>query len=912
MLKIIGFSMEGSRLRENQNSGRVKTLPYEKKREVYDMQYMGLNELREKFLSFMESKGHLRLPSFPLIPKDDNSLLLINSGMAPMKKYFTGEVTPPRNRVTTCQKCIRTPDIERVGITARHGTYFEMLGNFSFGDYFKSEATAWAWEFFTKVLEMPEELLYCSVYEEDDEAVRIWTEEVGVDPSHIVRLGKEDNFWEHGSGPCGPCSEIYFDRGPEHGCGKPGCAVGCDCDRYVEVWNLVFSQFESDGKGHYTELAKKNIDTGMGLERLACVMQGVDNLFLVDTVQNIMKHISRIVGVNYGEDDKKDISLRVITDHIRSTTFMVADGVMPSNEGRGYVLRRLLRRAARHGRLLGYTKPFLYEVCDTVIKENASAYPELVEKKEYITKLIRIEEENFSKTIDQGMALLQSITDREDISVLSGEDAFKLNDTFGFPIDLTREILEERGIKVDVARFRELMQIQKQRSRKARKNAGADAWVSDSVDLSDLKATEFLGYTDYTSESKVLAIVKEGERTDRAQEGDNVIVVLDRTPFYAESGGQAADTGVIKAGSCSIDVDDVKKDPSGVFMHCCEITTGALAVGDTVSAEIDVERRQDIMRNHTAAHLLQAALREILGAHVQQAGQLVNEDMVRFDFTHFSAMTAEEMIETEKLVNDKILEGIPVTCTEMSIDEAKKKGAMALFGEKYGDIVRVVEAGDFSKEFCGGTHVDNTAKIGLFKLRQEGSVAAGVRRIEAVTGHNMLKYINNVIMAVGKASEALRLNSPLEIVQGAARMMEKFKEAEKEIERLKTEIAEYQAKSVFDNAEKVGDTAVVTALLTGTSPEMLRITCSEIVDVDVSAVAVLATVNDGKLTFACGCSKAAIAKGLKAGNIVRSVAQIAGGNGGGKPDIAMAGGKDITKADEALYAVKDIVKDILG
>ena len=875
------------------------------------MQYMGLNELREKFLSFMESKGHLRLPSFPLIPKDDNSLLLINSGMAPMKKYFTGEVTPPRNRVTTCQKCIRTPDIERVGITARHGTYFEMLGNFSFGDYFKSEATAWAWEFFTKVLEMPEELFYCSVYEEDDEAVEIWTKEVGVDPSHIVRLGKEDNFWEHGSGPCGPCSEIYFDRGPEKGCGKPDCHVGCDCDRFVEVWNLVFSQFESDGKGNYTELAKKNIDTGMGLERLACVMQGVDNLFLVDTVQNIMKHISQIVGVNYGENEKKDISLRVITDHIRSTTFMIADGVMPSNEGRGYVLRRLLRRAARHGRLLGRTEPFLYQVCDTVIKENASAYPELVEKKDYIIKLIKIEEENFAKTIDAGMNLLESIVENDDVSVLSGEDAFKLNDTFGFPIDLTREILAERGIEVDVERFHELMLLQKQRSRKARKNAGADAWVSDAVDFSDLSATEFIGYTDYESESKVVAIVKDGQRVDRAQEGENVVIVLDRTPFYAESGGQVADTGELSAGDCEIDVDDVKKDPSGIFMHMCEVSTGTIAVGDTVAAKIDIERRQDIMRNHTAAHLLQAALREVLGTHVQQAGQLVNEDTVRFDFTHFSAMTAEELLKVEKLVNDKILEGIPVTCTEMSIDEAKKKGAMALFGEKYGDIVRVVEAGEFSKEFCGGTHVNNTAKVGLFKIRQEGSVAAGVRRIEAVTGHNVINLLSNAVMAVGKAAEALHINNPLELVAGSVRMMERMKEAEKEIEKLKSEIAKSQIKNILSGAEKVGETSIVTALLSGTPSDMLRTMCGNITDAVDDVVAVLASVNDGKLTFACACSKTAIKKGLKAGNIVRSVAQIAGGNGGGKPDIAMAGGKDITKADEALYAVKDIVSGII-
>ncbi|MBQ9514819.1 MAG: alanine--tRNA ligase [Ruminococcus sp.] len=875
------------------------------------MQYMGLNDLREKFLSFMESKGHLRLPSFPLIPKDDNSLLLINSGMAPMKKYFTREVTPPRDRVTTCQKCIRTPDIERVGITARHGTSFEMLGNFSFGDYFKHEATAWAWEFFTKELEMPVDKLYVSIYQDDDEAFDIWTKEVGVDPSHMVRLGKEDNFWEHGSGPCGPCSEIYFDRGDEHGCGKPDCHVGCECDRFVEVWNLVFSQFESDGKGTYTPLARKNIDTGMGLERLACVMQGVDNLFLVDTVQNIMKHISAVVGVNYGENEKSDISLRVITDHIRSTTFMIADGVMPSNEGRGYVLRRLLRRAARHGRLLGYYEPFLYKICETVVKENASAYPELVEKQEYITKLIRVEEENFAKTIDQGMNMLQNIMEKADTTILSGEDAFKLNDTFGFPIDLTREILEEKGIAVDVERFRELMNIQKQRSRKARKNAGADAWVSDSVDLSDIAATEFIGYTEYESESKVLAIVKNGERVDRAQEGDSVVIVLDRTPFYAESGGQVADTGELNVGGCSIDIDDVKKDASGIFLHGGVITTGTLAVGDTANALIDVERRREIMRNHTAAHLLQAALREVLGTHVQQAGQLVNEDVVRFDFTHFSAMTAEELIKVEKRVNDIILEGIPVTCTEMSIDEAKKKGAMALFGEKYGDVVRVVEAGDFSKEFCGGTHVDNTAKVGLFKIKQEGSVAAGVRRIEAVTGHNVIGYLSDTVVAVGQAAEALHINNPLEIVAGAARIAERLKEAEREIEQLKEKLAADDVNNIIDNAEKVGDTMILTAMYNGMSADMLRKIGESVKDAVEDAVGVVAGVSDGKLAFCCVCTKAAIAKGLKAGNIVREVAKIAGGNGGGKPEIAMAGGKDITKADEALYAVKSIVESML-
>ena len=875
------------------------------------MQYMGLNELREKFLSFMESKGHLRLPSFPLIPKDDNSLLLINSGMAPMKKYFTREVTPPRDSVTTCQKCIRTPDIERVGITARHGTFFEMLGNFSFGDYFKKEATAWAWEFFTQVLEMPEEKLYVSIYQDDDEAYEIWTKEVGVDPSHMVRLGKEDNFWEHGSGPCGPCSEIYFDRGDEHGCGKPDCHVGCDCDRFVEVWNLVFSQFESDGKGNYTPMARKNIDTGMGLERLACVMQGVDNLFLVDTVQNIMKHISSIVGVNYGEGEKSDISLRVITDHIRSTTFMIADGVMPSNEGRGYVLRRLLRRAARHGRLLGYHKPFLYEVCDTVIKENATAYPELVEKQDYIKKLIKIEEENFLKTVEQGFSMLENIISKHDVKVLSGEDAFKLNDTFGFPIDLTKEILAEQGIKVDIERFQELLLLQKKRSRAARKNAGADAWISDSTDLSDLPATEFLGYTDDTSNSKVLALVKDGERIESAQEGDTVILVLDKTPFYAESGGQVADTGEITAGGAKLDVDAVNKDANGIFLHACEITTGTVAVGDDVFCAIDKDRRADIMRNHTAAHLLQAALRQVLGTHVQQAGQLVSEDVCRFDFTHFSAMTAEELLDVEQLVNEKILDAIEVTSTEMSIEEAKKIGAMALFGEKYGDRVRVVQAGEFSKEFCGGTHVSNTSRIGLFKIRQEGSVAAGVRRIEAVTGKGVLNFLNNAVMTIGKSAELLKINNPKEFVIGAQRLAERMKDDVREIERLKAQLATMQMKSVLDSAVDAGGVKVITAKFEGSEPDMLRKMCINLSEAGEEIVAVLAAVNGEKLTFVCGASKAAIAKGIKAGNVIRPVAQLAGGNGGGKPDIAMAGGKDVSKADEALSAVADIVKGML-
>ncbi len=876
------------------------------------MQWTGLNELREKFLSFFESKGCLRLPSFSLIPKDDNSLLLINSGMAPMKKYFTGEVTPPRKRVTTCQKCIRTPDIERVGITARHGTFFEMLGNFSFGDYFKREATAWAWEFFTKVLELPEDKLYVSIYQDDDEAFDIWTKEVGVDPSHMVRLGKEDNFWEHGSGPCGPCSEIYFDRGPEKGCGSPDCHVGCECDRFVEVWNLVFTQFESDGKGNYTPLDHPNIDTGMGLERLACVMQEVDNLFLVDTVQNIMKHISQITGVAYGEDEKKDISLRVITDHIRSTTFMIGDGVMPSNEGKGYVLRRLLRRAARHGRLLGYNEPFLYKVCDTVIKENLTAYPELKEKQEFITKVIRVEEESFAKTVDQGFKLLQNLIESDDITTISGEDAFKLNDTYGFPIDLTREILAEKGMKIDIARFEELLKEQKKRSRDARKNAGADAWISDSTDLSDIAKTEFVGYTDLKSTAKVLAIVKDGERVTEAGEGENVILVLDRTPFYAESGGQVGDTGYISYGELSAEVDNTTKDASGnIFLHSCTVLSGGVTVGDEVEAAVDKQRRENIMRNHTAAHLLQAALREVLGNHVQQAGQMVAEDFFRFDFTHFEAMTAKELLDVEEKVNEKIFEAIPVTVREMPIEEAKKLGAMALFGEKYGDVVRVVSAGDFSVEFCGGTHADNTSKIGLFKIRQEGSVAAGVRRIDAVTGKGVLTYIHRAQEMLFNAASVLKLSNPKALVEGVQKMSEQFKSLQKQVEELNGKIASSKLSEMMAKADEVDGIMVVTGVIKNVPADVLRSMCEDGKSRNAEGVMVLATENDGKVNFAVGCGKEAVKRGVHAGKLVKAVAQIAGGNGGGKPELAMAGGKDAGKIEAALASVAETVRAML-
>ncbi len=876
------------------------------------MQWTGLNELREKFLEFFESKGCLRLPSFSLVPKDDNSLLLINSGMAPMKKYFTGEVTPPRKRVTTCQKCIRTPDIERVGITARHGTFFEMLGNFSFGDYFKREATAWAWEFFTKVLEMPEDKLYVSIYQDDDEAFDIWTKEVGVDPSHMVRLGKEDNFWEHGSGPCGPCSEIYFDRGDEKGCGKPDCHVGCECDRFVEVWNLVFTQFENDGNGNYTPLEHPNIDTGMGLERLACVIQGVDNLFLVDTVQNIMKHISEITGVKYGEEEKSDVSLRVITDHIRSTTFMIGDGVMPSNEGKGYVLRRLLRRAARHGRLLGYREPFLYKVCDTVINENLTAYPELAEKREFITKVIRVEEESFAKTIDQGFKMLQNIMENNEIKTISGEDAFKLNDTYGFPIDLTREILGEKGIKVDVERFKELLKEQKKRSRDARKNAGADAWISDTTDLSDIEKTEFVGYTDLKCSAKIVSIVKGGERVEAAGEGESVAVVLDKTPFYAESGGQVGDTGVITADGVEIEVDNTTKDTSGnIFIHSCLVRDGGITVGDEVTAEVDKKRREDIMRNHTAAHLLQSALRQVLGNHVQQAGQLVTDNYLRFDFTHFEAMTAKEIIEVQDLVNEKIFESIDVVTREMPIEEAKKLGAMALFGEKYGDVVRVVSAGDFSVEFCGGTHVDNTSQLGLFRIRQEGSVAAGVRRIEALTGYGLLNYIDKAYALIMGAASAMKIANPKAMIEGAIKIQQLIKEQQREIADLNSKLAAYQLGGLFDNAVEESGVKIVTGSVAGAAADILRDMCEKARDKDSSAVVVLASVNDGKVTFAAACGKEALARGANAGKLVKAVAQAAGGNGGGKPDMAMAGAKDAGKIEEALAIAKDTVLGML-
>lgn len=874
------------------------------------MEWTSLNDIREKYLSFFESKGHLRLPSFSLVPNNDKSLLLINSGMAPMKKYFTGEVTPPRSRVTTCQKCIRTPDIEQVGKTARHGTFFEMLGNFSFGDYFKKEATAWAWEFCTKVLEMPVDKLYVTIYENDDEAFEIWTKQNGVDPSHIVRLGKEDNFWEHGSGPCGPCSEIYFDRGEKYGCGSPDCGPGCECDRFTEFWNNVFSQFNNDGNGNYTELAQKNIDTGMGLERLACIMQGVDNIFEVDTVQNTMKKISEIAGVKYHDDAKNDVSLRVITDHVRSSTFMIGDGVIPSNNGRGYVLRRLIRRACRHGRLLGVNEPFLYKVCETVLEDNKVAYPELQDKAELIKKVILSEEESFGKTIDAGLARLDEYIENTEGTVFSGEDAFKLNDTFGFPLDLTKDVLEERGMTVDEEKFNELLANQKATARAARKDAGADAWKNTSVKI-DTEKTVFTGYTDFTAEAKVLALVNaDGELVDMLGAGEKGSVVLDKTPFYATSGGQVADTGVITADGVEFDVEDTSKNADGIYIHSGMVKEGVVSVGNTVNAQIDADRRKSVMRNHTAAHLLQAALREVLGTHVEQAGQLVNDKEVRFDFTHFNPLTTEELSRVEAIVNKEILACAPVSMQEMPIEEAKKMGAMMLFGEKYGDIVRVVKAGDASTEFCGGTHVASTGELGLFKIVSEASVAAGVRRIVALTGTGVLNYLNECEDIVKFASATFK-SADNEVKDRITAIVAENKAKDKEIQNLNAEMTKLKSADMFSSAVDVDGLELYTAKVEGTTPDALRSMGDDVKTKGDNVVAVLAGVNGDKANFVAVCGNGAIAKGVKAGDLVKEVAKIANGGGGGRPDSAMAGAKDITKIDEALSKAEEIVKSLI-
>ncbi len=877
------------------------------------MEWTGLNELREKYLAFFESKGHLRLPSFSLVPQNDHSLLLINAGMAPMKKWFTGELTPPRRRVTTCQKCIRTPDIERVGHTARHGTYFEMLGNFSFGDYFKKEVIPWAWEFCTEVMKMDPDKLYCSVYLDDDEAYDIWTKVVGVKPDHMVRLGKEDNFWEHGQGPCGPCSEIYYDRGPEYGCGKPDCHVGCDCDRYVEFWNLVFTQFENDGNNNYTRLPKPNIDTGMGLERLACICQGVDNLFEVDTVQNIMKHVMRIAGVTYHDNEKADVSLRVITDHVRSTTFMIGDGVLPSNVGRGYVLRRLLRRAARHGRLLGIDRPFLAEVADTVIHENENAYPILREKRDYIVKVIAMEEESFAKTIDSGLTLLDEMIAASDGKVLGGDDAFKLQDTYGFPIDLTKEILEEHGMTVDEARFDERLQQARATARAARKDAGAEAWNDASLSFKECGATEFVGYDTLTADSEVLCLAAAGEKVGALSEGQTGAVVLKTTPFYAESGGQVGDTGTLTADGCVFTVTDTTKTHDGTVLHHGTVASGELTTGTVLHAAVDKDRREAIRRNHTAAHLLQAALREKLGTHVEQAGQLVNDKAVRFDFSHFAALTGEELAAIERRVNEVILSCAPVVTEVLPIEEAKKRGAMALFGEKYGDLVRVVSVDDFSVEFCGGTHAANTGALGLFRIVSESSVAAGVRRIEGVTGFGVADYLDSREKLLVDAAEALKAPGVADVPAKAAALAKELKAKDKELDALRAEMAAAKAGSLFDNAVDVGGLRLVAADLGEADGAAIRSMLDNAREQGDGIVAVFGGTNKakGSCSFGCYCSPAAIAKGAHAGNLVREIAAVTGGSGGGKPDSAMAGGKDPAKLAEALAAAKDILAKAL-
>ena len=871
------------------------------------MKWTSVNELREQFLTFFESKGCLRHKSFPLVPIGDKSILLINAGMTPLKKYFTGEEEPPRHRMATCQKCIRTPDIDRVGITARHGTFFEMLGNFSFGDYFKREAINWAWEFCTKTIELPEEKIWVTVYEEDDEAYDIWNKEVGLPESRLVRLGKKDNFWEHGSGPCGPCSELHFDRGEEYGCGKPDCKPGCDCDRYMEFWNLVFTQFDNDGKGNYTRLASPNIDTGMGLERLACIMQGVNNLFEVDTVQNIMKSIIDKAGITYGENQKSDISLRVITDHIRGSSFMVCDGVVPSNEGRGYVLRRLLRRAARHGRMLGIKGLFLADVAAVVARENYSEYPELTEKLDYIQKVIRIEEERFNQTIDQGSDMLSGIIEKavsEGKTTLSGEDAFRLYDTYGFPIDLTREIAAESNLTLDEEGFAALMAEQKARARAARANISGWSDASKNL-LADLPKTKFVGYTETETDAKVIGIIADDMLVDTVTEGD-FSLVLDKTPFYGEGGGQVGDTGVITVNGNTFTVLDTKKS-DGVYIHILAQGDAPVSVGDTVHAAIDTERRNAIKRNHSAAHLLQAALRKVLGNHVEQAGSYVDADRVRFDFKHFAAMTREELAAVEAEVNSYILKGSVVETIETDPETAKSYGAMALFGEKYGKIVRVVKMGDDSCELCGGTHLDNTAKAGLFKILTEASVAAGVRRIEGTTGLGVLTVLEEKEDTINSSAKEMKLPNPADLVKRTAQIMAELKDAHAEIARLEAAMAEVKLSSLLSSTKKVGAYNFLSAKVEGVSADAVRSVCDNMRANDADSIAIIALVNDGKLNFIASCGKNAVSGGIKAGQLVKEVAMVCGGGGGGRPDSAMAGGKDISKVEEALALAETIV-----
>ena len=878
--------------------------------------YHGLNELRELFLKFFETKGHLRLPSFSLVPQNDKSVLLINAGMTPMKPWFKGEEEPPCRRVCTCQKCIRTGDIDNVGKTARHGTYFEMLGNFSFGDYFKHEAIAWSWGFLTSPewVGLEADRLYPSVYESDDEAFAIWRDEIGIPEDRIFRFGKEDNFWEHGSGPCGPCSEIYYDRGPEYGCGKPGCTVGCDCDRYIEIWNNVFTQFDNDGHNNYTELKQKNIDTGMGLERLACVCQNVDSLFDVDTVMNITHKVSELTGAHYGESYQRDVSLRVITDHIRSATFMICDGILPSNEGRGYVLRRLLRRAARHGKLLGVNEPFLYQVVDTVVHENECQYGDLREKQSYITKVIRTEEENFARTIDGGIRIYNEMLashKEKGETVFSGADAFKLYDTFGFPIDLTAEMAAEAGMTVDEDAFKALMTEQKERAREARKALGDLGWAGVEFGK-DMPATEFLGYDRDTVEgAKVLAIVVEGEQAEEIVSGMDAMVVLDKTPFYAEMGGQVADHGVLTAEGVVFTVSDVQKNKGGKFMHYGKLVKGSLSVGNTLTAAIDTERRAAIRRAHSATHLLDAALTKVLGDHVHQAGSLVEPDRLRFDFTHFEAITPDQLNQVEDMVNDAILTGMTITTEELPIAEAKARGAVATFGEKYGQTVRVVTMGDFSMELCGGTHLDNTAKAGPFRIKSESSVASGVRRIEATTGKDTLEEMRRSRGMLVRAAQFFK-SAPETLVERLEQQAAEMKTLRQALEKFKSEASMGEAKQILASAKTVGGLHIITGTRQGVDAAALRVMGDFLRDKDPAVVGVLASIQGEKVTFLAVCGKDAVARGIKAGDLVKSVSAVCGGKGGGKPDSAMGGGTDLLKVDDALATVDDFVSSKLG
>lgn len=873
------------------------------------MKWTSLNDLRESYLSFFESKGHLRMDSAPLVPQGDNSVLLINAGMTPLKKYFQGIETPPCKRVTTCQKCIRTPDIENVGITSRHGTYFEMLGNFSFGDYFKHEAIAWSWEYLTKVLEIPEDRLWVTIYEEDDEAGDIWANEIGVPRERIVKLGKKDNFWEHGSGPCGPCSEIHFDRGEKYG-PLIDFEQAEECDRIIEIWNNVFTQFDNDGKGGYSQLANKNIDTGLGLDRLACIMQGVDNMFEVDTAQNIIKTICELTGKKYKENEKDDVSIRVITDHVRASTFLIGDGVRPSNEGRGYVLRRLIRRAARHGRLLGMNGSFLYKVAESVIGENQSAYPEVKEKEEYIKKVLQTEEDSFNKTVEKGTQILQELIDKMEVgSILSGEDVFKLHDTYGFPLDLTKEILAEKNLTLDENRFRELME--KQRAAARSNQAFKGGWDEASVDAFNDFTTTFIGYKELSCDTCLKAVLKDGKLAESCSEGDDAVVLIETTPFYAEGGGQVGDKGTITNGDSVMRVLDTKKLGGGQFVCECHVESGSFYANDSVHAQVDEELRCATARNHTCAHLLQAALRKVLGDHVHQSGSYVDPYKCRFDFSHFSAMTPEEIVEVERLVNEEILKAVPVTTEELPVEEAQKRGAMALFGEKYGKIVRVVTVPDFSTEFCGGTHLTNTSQAGLFKIIAETSVASGVRRIEAVTGLEVINGINGLRAMLAKIGSVIKANGDDAIINRCISLQNEVHELKREIDRLNSKLSSSQLSGLYDNVEEIKGVKIITAMLSGTTGDSLRKAADSIKGSNDSFIAVLAGISDDKGNFVCCCSADAVSKGANAGQIVRRVAEVTGAKGGGKPDMAMSGIGDLTKIDEALLAVKEIAKDIL-